>query len=108
MVTGQVYGPTGGGYRPGKSARWYLLQAGGTTNMANRRGIFVIRADGTVIGSHGTLWLTGDTLSVSLQPGDMVVVPERALGGPPIWKTLFSSAQILSSIATNAILATAY
>jgi polysaccharide export outer membrane protein len=108
MVTGQVYGPTGVGYRPGKSARWYLLQAGGTTNMANRRGIFVIRADGTVIGSHGTLWLTGDTLSVSLQPGDMVVVPERALGGPPIWKTLFSSAQILSSIATNAILATAY
>jgi len=108
LVQGQVYGPTAVGYRPGKSARWYLMQAGGATNMANKRGIFVIRADGTVIGTHGSLWLTGDSLSVALQPGDMVVVPERALGGPPIWKILFQNAQVLSSIATNAILATAY
>jgi protein involved in polysaccharide export with SLBB domain len=108
LVQGQVYGPTAVGYRPGKSARWYLMQAGGATNMANKRGIFVIRADGTVIGSHGSLWLTGDSLSVALQPGDMVVVPERPLGGPPIWKILFQNAQVLSSIATNVILATAY
>jgi len=108
LVQGQVYGPTAVGYRPGKSARWYLMQAGGTTNMANKKGIFVIRADGTVIGSHGSSWLTGDSLSVALQPGDMVVVPERALGGPPIWKILFQNAQVLSSIATNVILATAY
>ncbi len=108
LVQGQVYGPTGVGYRPGKSARWYLMQAGGTTNMANRRGIFVIRADGTVIGNHSSLWLSGDALSVALQPGDTIVVPEKALGGPPIWKLLFQNAQVLSSIATNAILATAY
>ncbi len=108
LVQGQVYGPTAVAYRPGKSARWYLMQAGGATNMANKRAIFVIRADGTVIGSRGAMWLTGDTLSTSLQPGDMVVVPERALGGPPIWKILFQNAQVLSSIATNVILSTAY
>ena len=108
MVQGQVYGPTAVAYRPGRSARWYLTQAGGTTNMAYKRGIFVIRADGTVIGNHSSLWLTGDTLNVALQPGDMVVVPEKALGGPPIWKTLFQNAQVLSSITTSAILAAAY
>jgi protein involved in polysaccharide export with SLBB domain len=108
MVQGQVYGPTAVAYRPGRSARWYLTQAGGTTNMAYRRGIFVIRADGTVIGNHSSLWLTGDTLNVALQPGDMVVVPEKALGGPPIWKTLFQNAQVLSSITTSAILAVRY
>jgi protein involved in polysaccharide export with SLBB domain len=108
LVQGQVYGPTAVAYRPGKSARWYLSQAGGTTNMANRRATFVIRADGTVVGSHSSAWITGDTLSVSLQPGDMVVAPEKALGGPPIWKTLFQNAQILSSITTSVILAASY
>jgi protein involved in polysaccharide export with SLBB domain len=106
LVQGQVYGPTAVAYRPGKSARWYLAQAGGTTNMANRRGVFVIRADGTVVGS-GSFW-GGDSMSVAMQPGDMVVVPEKALGGPPIWKTLFQNAQILSSITTSAILASKY
>ncbi|MGA8212324.1 MAG: SLBB domain-containing protein, partial [Candidatus Sulfotelmatobacter sp.] len=108
LVQGQVYGPTAVAYRPGKSAGWYLTQAGGTTNMANRKAIFAIHADGTVIGSHSLHWLTGDTLSVALQPGDIVVVPEKALGGPPIWKNLFQNAQIVSSIATSAILATVY
>jgi len=108
LVQGQVYGPTAVAYRPGRSARWYLTQAGGTTNMANRRGIFVIRADGTVVGSHSSLWITGDALSVALQPGDMIVAPEKALGGPPIWKILFQNAQLLSSITTSAILAAHY
>jgi hypothetical protein len=38
----------------------------------------------------------------------MVVAPEKALGGPPIWKTLFQNAQVLSSITTSAILAAHY
>jgi protein involved in polysaccharide export with SLBB domain len=108
LVQGQVYGPTAVAYRPGKSTRWYLTQAGGTTNMANRKAIFVVHADGTVVGNHSSMWLTGDALGEVLHPGDMVVAPEKALGGPPIWKTLFQNAQILSSITTSAILATAY
>ncbi len=108
LVQGQVYGATAVAYRPGKSAKWYLSQAGGTTNMANKKATFVIRANGTVVGSHSSFWASGDGLNVSLQPGDMVVVPEKALGGPPIWKTLFANAQILSSITTSAILAASY
>jgi polysaccharide biosynthesis/export protein len=108
LVQGQVYGPTAVAYRPGKSARWYLLQAGGPTNMANKKATFVIRADGTVIGNHSSFWTSGDGMSATLQPGDMVVVPEKALGGPPVWKTIFANAQVVSSIATSAILASAY
>lgn len=108
LVQGQVYGPTAVAYRPGKSARWYLMQAGGPTNMANKRATFVIRANGTVVGSHSSFWVSGEGMNVALQPGDTVVVPEKALGGPPIWKTLFQNAQILSSITTSAILAAAY
>lgn len=108
LVQGQVYGPTAVAYRPGKSAKWYLMQAGGATNMANKKATFVIRADGTVIGNHSSFWTSGDGLNLALRPGDTVVVPEKALGGPPIWKTLFANAQVLSSIATSAILASAY
>ena len=108
LVQGQVYGPTAVAYRPGKSARWYLLQAGGPTNMANKKATFVIRADGTVIGNHSSFWTSGDGMNAALQPGDMVVVPEKALGGPPVWKTIFTNAQVMSSIATSAILAASY
>ena len=108
LVQGQVYGATAVAYRPGKSAKWYLMQAGGPTNMANKRATFVIRADGTVLGNHSSFWVSGDGMNIPLQPGDMVVVPEKALGGPPIWKTLFQNAQILSSITTSVILAAAY
>ena len=106
LVQGQVYGPTAVAYRPGKNAKWYLMQAGGTTNMANKGATFVIRADGTVIG-HGS-WISGDALSASLQPGDLVVVPEKALGGPPIWKSIFGYVQMLSAVATSAFIAASY
>jgi protein involved in polysaccharide export with SLBB domain len=108
LVQGQVYGPTAVAYRPGKNAHWYLAQAGGMTNLANKKATFVIRADGTAIGKAGSSWISGDGLSWPLRPGDMVVVPEKPLGGPPIWKTLFQNAQILSSITTSAILASKY
>lgn len=106
MVQGQVYGPAAIAYHPGKSANWYLMRGGGPTNLANKSAIFVIRADGTVIGGHSHLW--SEQLNATLQPGDMVVVPEKALGGPRVWKTVLQNAQILSSITTAAVLATTF
>lgn len=107
-IQGQVYNPTAIAYRPGKSARWYLSQAGGPTNLANKHAIFVIRADGSVIGAHGSSLFLGSALGQALQPGDTVIVPEKALGGPAQWKALFQAVQIGSSIATSSILAAKY
>jgi protein involved in polysaccharide export with SLBB domain len=108
MVQGQVFNPAAIAFRPGKSAKWYLSQAGGATNLANKKAIFVIRADGSVIGSRGSSWFLGGALGDSLQPGDTVVVPEKALGGPPTWKALFQAIQVGSAITTSAILAAKY
>ena len=36
LVTGQVFNPTAIAYRPGKSAAWYLSQAGGPTLLGNK------------------------------------------------------------------------
>jgi protein involved in polysaccharide export with SLBB domain len=100
VVNGQVYNPTAITYRPGKSAGWYLRQAGGPTNLAARKAEFVVRADGSVIGGKGSgEWFIGDVLGAELRPGDMVFVPEKALGGPPLWKNTLQAAQLLSSVA---------
>ena len=100
MVNGQVYNPTAISYRPGKNAGWYLRQAGGPTNMANRKAVFVVRADGSVVGGKGGgEWFTGDVLSAELRPGDVVFVPEKALGGPPLWKNTLQAAQLASTVA---------
>src|SRR6202042_6730 len=69
MITGQVFNPTAVSYRPGKSAQWYLGQSGGPTQLANKKAIFVIRADGSVIGAKQNL-LIGDSFNAVLHPGD--------------------------------------
>ena len=108
VVEGQVYSPTAVAYRPGRSAKWYLSQAGGPTNLANKKAIFVVRADGTVIGSKGASWWVGSGLNEALAPGDVVVVPEKALGGPSTWKALFQAVQVGTQITTSALLAAKY
>jgi protein involved in polysaccharide export with SLBB domain len=104
MVTGQVYNPTAITYVPGKDASWYLRQSGGASELANKKMIFVVRADGSVVGREGggvSFWHES-VLGTVLRPGDTVVVPERLLGGTPVFKTLLESAQIISSIAISA------
>src|SRR5260370_26905700 len=51
MVNGQVFNPTAVSYRPGHSAKWYLSQAGGVSQLADKKAVFVIRADGSVIAA---------------------------------------------------------
>jgi polysaccharide export outer membrane protein len=104
MVTGEVFNPTAVSYRPGRSAMWYLSQAGGFTPLANKRSIFVIRADGSVIGAKKGLW-TGDSLNAALQPGDTVEVPEKALAGNIPWQNILLSAQVAGSLASAAFIA---
>jgi polysaccharide biosynthesis/export protein len=107
MISGQVFNPTAVSYRPGKSAKWYLSQAGGPTAMADKKAIFVIRADGSVIGAKESLW-SGRSLNAVLQPGDTVVVPEKAIGGGVQWSTVFLAAQVASSIASTIFIAAHY
>ena len=107
MVSGQVFNPTAVSYRPGKSAKWYLSQSGGPTTLANKKGIFVIRADGSVASSKGSMW-EGDSLGAALEPGDTVVVPEKAFGGGTNWTNVFTAAQLASSIASAVFIAAHY
>jgi len=97
MVDGAVYNATAITYKPGKSANWYLHQAGGFTSMANKKASFVIRADGSVVGGSGGMF-SGGALDAALSPGDMLVVPDRAFGGGINWRNTLQVAQLVSAV----------
>ena len=98
MVDGAVYNPTAVSFKPGRSAGWYLRQAGGPSNMANKKAIFVIRADGSVIGGSGGLF-NGSAESAELRAGDMVVVPEKAFSGTTRWRNVLQTSQLIQAVA---------
>ncbi len=97
MVDGAVYNPTAVTFKPGKDAGWYLRQAGGPTNMANKKTIFVVRADGAVVGGAGGMF-RGSVLNTGMQPGDMLVVPDKAVGGGFSWRSTLQVAQLVSAV----------
>jgi protein involved in polysaccharide export with SLBB domain len=101
MVAGQVYNSTAITYSRGKNAGWYLRQAGGPTSTANKKDIFVVRANGTVVGkSNGQFW-SGNVTQMALQPGDTIYVPDK-VAGTGHFKNVGESVQILSGIAIAA------
>jgi polysaccharide biosynthesis/export protein len=101
LVEGQVYNPTAVSYVPGKSAKWYLSQAGGTTQIADKNAAFVIRANGSVLAAknNSSLW-SGDPMNAVLKAGDSIVIPEKAPKiAPRNWAPILQAAQVASSVA---------
>jgi polysaccharide biosynthesis/export protein len=97
IVNGSVYNPTAITYKSGKNAGWYLSQAGGPTGMANKKAVFVVRADGSVIGGSGGLF-SGGVEQAELRPGDMVIVPEKTFSISHKFQNTVQAAQISTAI----------
>jgi protein involved in polysaccharide export with SLBB domain len=105
LVSGQVYNASAITYVPGKNAGWYLKRAGGSTEGGNLKEVLVIRANGLVVGRRSGEWYDPGVLDTKLEPGDVVVVPQKVFGGSATLRNLFASAQILSSVGFAAALA---
>ena len=105
LVTGQVYNASAITFMPGKTAEWYLQRAGGAADTANRKEIFVIRANGSVIGRRSGNWYEHDLLSTKLGAGDTIVVPQKIVGASATWHNLLNVAQITASLAIAAAVA---
>jgi protein involved in polysaccharide export with SLBB domain len=106
VVTGQVYNSNAITFMPRKNAGWYLKQAGGPTDLANKKAIFVVRANGSVVSGNRDGWWSGGVLSAPVFPGDTIVVPEKPIGGGPFWKNFLSVAQLAQSAAISVAIAT--
>jgi polysaccharide biosynthesis/export protein len=101
VVSGQVFNPTAVSYIAGRSAKWYLSQSGGLTQIADKNAVFVVRADGSVLSAknNSEFWM-GDPMSAVLKPGDSIIVPEKAPRvGTRNWTVVMQAAQIASSAA---------
>ena len=76
----------------------YLRNAGGPNRNADRRQIFIIRADGSVVSRQyldRTLWADDKFDREAIYPGDTIIVPEQLnkttlLRGLTDWSAVFS------------------
>jgi len=73
-VMGEVLFPTYVGYDPGFSLKKYINRAGGYSEQAQIRKVFVLYANGTAKGTRSFL---GIRFYPSLKPGAQIVVPEK-------------------------------
>lgn len=74
-VYGMVNGSANYRFAPGQTVRSYLEMAGGYTKFADKKHVFVVRANGTIEGSRAVL-------GKQVLPGDLIFVPvdsERGL-----------------------------
>ena len=107
IISGEVYNPTAINFVPGKDAKWYLQKGGGPTSSGDKKRIFVLRADGSVV-AHGSGWTGSSVMDVRMRPGDTIIVPEKIIGDSDVWKDIIAAAQITSSIALTAAVAGAF
>lgn len=105
LITGQVYNSSAITFIPGKTARWYLQRAGGPSAAANRKEIFVIRANGDIVGRRSGDWYNHDVLAIKLNAGDTIVVPQKIIVPSVMWRNVLGTAQIAASLAIAAAVA---
>ncbi len=77
-VIGSVYNSNSFIFKQGKTVGDYLRISGGATRNGDKARLFVIRADGTTVGSQGRNGLFLQPLDTAkLMPGDTIIVPEK-------------------------------
>jgi protein involved in polysaccharide export with SLBB domain len=83
-VIGEVQNPTSHLFDSALSRDDYLSLSGGTTQKADDKRIYVVRANGSVESGGGSRWFRD---SGSVQPGDTIVVPLDAerMRPLPLW-----------------------
>ena len=101
-MLGAVYNKNSFLYRREARLDDYLKRAGGPTRDADTSRMFVIRADGSILGKQSVkgLW-NGGFASLRLMPGDAIVVPERLSHGS-LLKGLRDWSQVFSQFALGA------
>jgi hypothetical protein len=104
VIIGQVYNSNTITHSPGKNAGWYLSHAGGATGLANKKAIFIIRANGSVTSGSSSM-VSGGILSSAIGPGDTIVVPEKSAFGNNTLKNVLAVAQVAQAAALTAAVA---
>jgi polysaccharide export outer membrane protein len=88
-VLGEVQSPTSHVYRAGLSRDDYVAKSGGTTQKADRKRIYIVRANGDVVSGGRSGWFRRSQ-SVHIHPGDTIVVPlnTERVAALPLWTSI--------------------
>jgi polysaccharide export outer membrane protein len=89
-VIGEVFNPTSLLYEESGTVSYYLRRVGGMTKEADKKQLSVIKADGSVVSIEQSnraklvfwdpefnSWLFGGFMSLRMEPGDAIVVPQK-------------------------------
>jgi protein involved in polysaccharide export with SLBB domain len=101
-VVGAVYDQSSFLYRSDGRVGDYLRLAGGPNRVADKKRVFIIRADGSVLSRETANGLWGNNFeAMRLNPGDSIVVPEKIIG-PSFVKNFLNWSQVFSQLALGA------
>ena len=108
QVAGAVYNANAFRYESGERLISYLNAAGGATRNADKKRMYVIRADGSVVSRQSRGWHShGKYENLRLLPGDAIVVPDKLRTTSKMAEflqlTQLSSQLALTSAAINVI-----
>lgn len=105
-VIGQVYNPATFIYKPDYSVGKYINLAGTENQYADTSVEYVLRADGTLYSKQQAGWF-GSFSGRTLNPGDVIIVPQQAqIGGA--MQNLLNWTQILANFGTSAAAITVF
>tara|TARA_B100001057_G_C22849433_1_gene950366 strand:- start:342 stop:2576 length:2235 start_codon:yes stop_codon:yes gene_type:complete len=98
-VLGQVLNPVAFEYKRDLTVRSAINQAGGFQEYADRKRVYVIRANGIVERPKRNVFVGGNS---GLLPGDTIIVPRKIITDNPAIQALAPITQILSDLAFSA------
>jgi protein involved in polysaccharide export with SLBB domain len=90
-ILGEVQSPTSHVFKPGLSRDDYIALSGGSMERADRKHIYVVRANGDVVSGFRDGWFRRSR-AVDIRPGDTIVVPldTERVAALPLWQSVTS------------------
>ena len=105
-ILGEVQSPTSHVFMAGLTRDEYIAKSGGTTQNADRKRIYIVRANGDVVAGNRSGWFRRSQ-SIEMRPGDTIVVPLDTERVPslPLWQAITT---IIYNLAIGAIIVHEY
>jgi polysaccharide export outer membrane protein len=89
LILGEVQSPTSHVFESGLTRDDYLAKSGGITQKADRKRIYIVRANGDVVSGERRGWFRRSQ-SVEIRPGDTIIVPldTERIRALPLWQAI--------------------
>jgi protein involved in polysaccharide export with SLBB domain len=88
-ILGEVQSPTSHVFEAGLTRDEYIAKSGGITQKADKKRIYIVRANGDVVSGGRSGWFRRSQ-TVRMRPGDTIVVPldTERIRALPLWQAI--------------------